>query len=418
MTSQQPPGPSTRRPIDEDGVAEVFRAEFGRVVATLTRVFGDLTIAEDAAQDAFVAALRTWPTQEPPPNPGGWLTTTARRRAFDRLRSDAARDDRHARAALLHAEAHHEELDPMEDDRLRLIFTCCHPALAPPAQVALTLRLLGGLQTTEVARALLLSEVALAQRIVRAKRKIRAANVPYRIPDGHELPERLAGVLAVVYLIFNEGHTLTAGEALDRPDLLDEATRLARLLADLMPDEPEVLGLLALLLLTRSRRAARTRPDGSLVPLSEQDRCLWDHRLIAEGHTLVRRCLRRGRPGSYQLQAAIAAVHGDAASSDDTDWRQILTLYDQWLEVAPTPVVALNRAVALAEIAGPAAALASVDALSLDHYQPWHAARADLLRRLGAVDEAIGAYARAAALTDNVAEQRFLLERRAALAGH
>jgi RNA polymerase sigma-70 factor, ECF subfamily len=415
VSSSPSPDPSSKRAVDEGAIDAVFRAEFGRVVATLARVFGDLTIAEDAAQDAFVVALRTWPTQGMPPNPGGWLTTTARRRAIDRLRSDAARDDRHARAALLRAEAHHEELDPMEDDRLRLIFTCCHPALAPPAQVALTLRLLGGLQTPEIARALLLGESALVQRIVRAKRKIRAANVPYRVPEGHELPDRLAGVLAVVYLVFNEGHTPTAGEALDRPDLSAEAIRLAHLLADLMPDEPEVLGLLALLLLTQSRRAARTRPDGSLAPLSEQDRRLWDRALIAEGQSLVRRCLRRARPGPYQLQAAIAAVHSDAARTGDTDWRQILTLYDQLLEVAPTPVVALNRAVAMAEVAGPAAALASIDALDLDQYQPWHAARADLLRRLGAVAEAAEAYDRAAALTGNATEKRFLLDRRAAL---
>jgi RNA polymerase sigma-70 factor, ECF subfamily len=415
VSSSPPPEPPTWRLPDEDAVAAVFRAEFGRVVASLARIFGDLSVAEDAAQDAFVAALRTWPTQGLPPNPGGWLTTTARRRAIDRLRSDAARNDRHARAALVRADVHHEELDPMEDDRLRLIFTCCHPAIAPRAQVALTLRLLGGLQTAEIARALLTSEAALGQRIVRAKGKIRAANVPYRVPEAHELPDRLAGVLAVVYLVFNEGHTVTAGGGLDRPDLAAEAIRLARLLTDLMPDEPEVLGLLALLLLTAARRRARTRSDGSLVPLSEQDRRLWNQDAITEGRSLVRRCLRRDRPGPYQLQAAIAAVHSDAASTEETDWRQILALYDRLLELAPTPVVALNRAVADAELAGPAAALATVDALGLDQYQPWHAARADLLRRLGAVAEAAEAYDRAAALTSNLAEKRFLLERRTSL---
>ena len=397
---------------DQTAIAQVFRREFGQAVATLARVFGDIDIAEDAVSEAFIVATQKWPDEGLPPNPGGWITTTAKRRALDRLRREAKRKDRYAQAALLHQREEEGGDAFMHDDRLRLIFTCCHPALAPQAQIALTLRLLGGLQTDEIARAFLVPEATLAQRIVRAKRKIRAANLPYRVPEEAQLPDRLRGVLAVVYLIFNEGYTATAGDRLVREDLCAEAIRLGRLLAHLMPDEPEVLGLMALLLLSAARRAARAAPDGTLVPLPDQDRSLWDTGMIAEGHDLVRRCLRRNRPGPYQIQAAINAVHSDAASGAATDWTQILTLYDQLMTMAPTPVVALNRAVALAEVAGPLQALEIVDQLVLDDYHLLHATRADLLRRLGRPAEAAGAYARAAELTTNAAEQEFLARRR------
>ena len=388
--------------LEEVQIERVFRREYGRSVAALIRGFGDIDVAEDAVQEAFELALARWPEEGLPPNAGGWITTTARNRAIDRLRRESRGRDLLKERTMLSDDSSEEPVT-REDERLSLIFMCCHPALSQDAQVALTLRLLGGLTTEEVARSFLVAEPTMAQRLVRAKRKIKAARIPYRVPEDHELPERLGPTLAVLYLVYNAGLARPA-----QPDLCEEAIRLARVLATLMPDEPEVSGLLALLLLTESRRRTRTRPDGSLAVLGEQDRGQWDRELIGEGDAIVRRCLRRGRLGAYQLQAAINAVHAGAPSVEKTDWARIVSFYDALLEIAATPVVALNRAVAVAEVDGPGAALALVDELDLDGYYPFHATRADLLRRLGRTDEATAAYERAAALAPTEREREFL----------
>ena len=407
--------------IDAAAIERLFRESYGRAVAVLVRTFGDIDLAEEAVQDAFVVALQRWPHDGAPPSPTGWIITTARHRAIDRVRREASRDDRHAQAFELQvAQASASGDDPgddaVQDDRLRLIFTCCHPALAVNAQVALTLRLLGGLTTAEIARAFLVPEPTMAQRLIRAKGKIRDARIPYRVPGAGDLPGRVGAVLAVVYLIFNEGYTASAGERLVRDDLCAEAIRLGRLLSALMPEEPEAIGLLALMLLVESRRATRTTAGGDLVLLSDQDRSRWNRDLIAEGQAIVRRCLARNQPGPYQIQAAINAVHSDAADAAATDWRQIVMLYDQLLAIAPGPIVALHRAVAVAEIDGPEAALALVDRLDLDRYYLFHAVRGDLLRRAGRTSEAALAYTAAIARSENARERDFLERRRQTLA--
>lgn len=408
-----------------DDLAAIYRREVGRCTATLIRVLGDVDLAEDAVAEAFAIAAERWPRRGIPPNPGGWITTTARNRAIDRLRREATRADRHHAAHRLHHDMEPDHSPPLHeldtfvdvvpDDQLRLMFLCCHPALGPDAQVALTLRLLGGLEVPEIARAFLTPEATIAQRLVRAKRKLRDNHAPYQVPRSAELPDRLHAVLTAIALIFTEGHSASTGNALVRADLSSEAIRLARVLVELMPDEPEALGLLALMLLTDARRPARLAADGSMVRLADQDRGRWDRTLIAEGHALVRACLRRNQPGPFQIQAAIAAVHADAATAAATDWSQIVALYDQLYALQPNEVVAVNRAVAIAFERGPSAGLAALEVLDADRlagYQPYHAARADLLARAGREADAVVAYDRAIALTTNPVERRFLAEQR------
>jgi RNA polymerase sigma-70 factor (ECF subfamily) len=409
-------------PDETQAIERVFREEYGRLIASLVRRFGDIDIAEEAAGEALLAALEKWPESGVPPNPGGWLTTTAGNRAIDRLRREKLRDDKHRQAVEMYDDTPHESLglfEHHEDDRLRLMFTCCHPALAPEARIALTLRLLGGLTVDEIAQAFLVPETTMGQRITRAKKKISAANIPYRVPDVGDLPERVATVLAVLFLVFNEGYLASGGGDPVRTELTAEAIRLARILHGLMPDEPEVTGLLALLLLTEARRESRVR-GGELVRLDDQDRGGWDRALIDEGHVLVRECLALDRPGRYQILAAINAVHTDAPTADATDWSQIAALYDQLARIDPSPIVALNRLVAIAELDGPEVALAQVDKLGaaapvLSSYHAFHATRADLLRRLGRSAEAREAYDAALAVCDNTAERAHLTRRRGEL---
>ena len=402
-----------------DEIERIYRAEYGRVVASLVRRFRDIDVAEDAAAEALLAAVERWPVDGVPPNPGGWLTTTAGNRAIDRIRRESHRDAKHRAALLVMDDTPHRPTGVVTDDRLRLVFPCCHPALASEARVALTLRLLGGLTVAEIAQAFLVPETTMAQRLTRAKRKIRDARIPYRVPSVEDLPTRLSAVLAVVYLVHNEGYLASGAGAPVREELTGEAIRLGRLLHELLPESSEVTGLLALMLLTEARRAVRVA-GGELVPLPDQDRGGWDRALVAEGHALVRECLVRSDrtgigPGQYQLLAAVNAVHTDAPTAADTDWAQIAALYAQLEAVAPSPVVTLNRAVAVAELDGPEVALAMVDRLPLTAYHPWHVTRAELLRRLGRGADARAAYDAAIDLAGNEAERAYLTRRRGTL---
>ena len=402
-----------------EAITRVHHEEWARVVAALTRRFGDLDIAEEAAAEAFATAVERWPADGVPPNPGAWLTTTANRKAIDRIRRENKRDDKQKEAQMLYDEPP-EPLDAIGDERLRLIFTCCHPALAMEARVALTLRMVGGLTVPEIARAFLVQETTMGQRITRAKAKIKAARIPYRVPSAEDLPARVSGVLAVLFLVFNEGY-LASGPDTDpvRQDLTAEAIRLARMIRALMPEDGEVAGLLALMLLIEARRTARVSGSGELVTLGEQDRAAWDGTLVAEGHRLVRERLAAGvAPGRYQILAAINAVHTSARDVRDTDWSQVVALYDQLVRLDPSPIIALNRAVAVAELDGPEVALATVDRLEdrLAGYHAYHATRADLLRRLGRSQDARAAYDKAIELAGNTAETAYLTRRRDQLA--
>ena len=408
----EPPASDPQR-----AVAVAFREQSGRVVATLARVFRSLDLAEEAVQEAFETALRVWPERGIPDNPAAWITTTARNKALDRVRREAKRTDLEASAQGTNLVINDDPNldDEIPDDRLRLVFTCCHPALNAEARVALTLRLLGGLSTSEIARAFLVNEATMAKRLVRAKHKIAAAGIPYRVPSAHELPDRLDGVLATLYLAFTAGYVATTGDDLLRLDLCDEAIRLTRVLWRLMPDEAEVGGLLSLMLLTHSRRGARVGDDGRLVLLADQRRQLWDHAMKAEGLEVLDEALRRRSPGQYQTQAAIAAVHSEAAHGEDTDWDQIVGLYDALLDMRPGPVVALNRAVAVAMRDGPEAGLIEANEVlaggRLEEYPYLHATRGDLLARLGDIEEAAAAFGRALELSVNPTEKRYLESR-------
>ena len=398
-----------------EAITQAHQKEWARVVASLTRRFGDLDIAEEAAAEAFAISIERWPIDGIPPNPGAWLTTTANRKAIDRIRRENKRDDKEKHSQMLYDDSP-EPPDIIDDERLRLIFICCHPALSMETRVALTLRMVGGLTMPEIARAFLVQETAVAQRITRAKTKIKAARIPYLVPCAEDLPARISGVLAVLFLVFNEGY-LATGPDTDpvRHDLTAEAIRLTRLIRALMPEDGEVAGLLALMLLTEARRTSRVSPNGELIPLGEQDRGAWDSTLIAEGHRLVRERLAAGvAPGRYQILAAINAVHTSAHEVRDTDWSQIVALYNQLVRLDPSPIVVLNRAIAVAEIEGPAVALATVDRLGnmLDDYHAYHATRADLLRRLGRAQESRAAYDKAIGLAGNTAETAYLTRRR------
>jgi RNA polymerase sigma-70 factor (ECF subfamily) len=406
-----------------EAITRVHREEWARVVAALTRRFGDLDIAEEAAAEAFAAAVERWPTDGVPPNPGAWLTTVANRKAIDRIRRENKRDDKQKEAQLVYDDDPPEPLGAVDDERLRLIFTCCHPALAMETRVALTLRMVGGLTVPQIARAFLVSETTMGRRITRAKAKITVARIPYRVPSTEDLPARVSGVLAVLFLVFNEGY-LATGPDTDpvRHDLTAEAIRLTRLIRALMPDDGEVAGLLALMLLTEARRTARVSASGELVALHEQDRGAWDPALVAEGHRLVRERLVAAAagvaPGRYQILAAINAVHTSAHDVRDTDWSQVVALYDQLVRLDPSPIIALNRAIAVAELDGPEVALATVDRLedTLGGYHAYHATRADLLRRLGRTQQSCAAYDRAIELAGNTAETAYLTRRRDQLA--